>query len=438
MRLLILGAGVSGVAAARLGRRLGHSATVHDASAGAGTALIGEGIAVVNGRWEPDLLGGIDLVVTSPGIPLRAAPITDAREAGIPVWSELEFAWRHLESPVVAVTGTNGKTTVTEAAAAMLAASGLSTAAVGNIGTALSSVVGESFDVLVVEASSFQLELTDSVRPDTAVLLNLAPDHLDWHPSYAAYAAAKAKIFANQEGGDLLVYDADDPGVEPLVTSIRARHNPPRLWPVSGNRRPAGGSGPADGVLRLPGVEIPLTDLASPDPILVVDLAAAAVAASNHGARPEAVTSVCRRFRPGPHRRTVVAERGGVAFVDDSKATNPHAALASISAYSSVVLIAGGISKGLDISPLAQVAHVRHVVALGESAPVLVKAAGPGRATMVDSMEEAVAVATGIAQPGDTVLLAPGCASFDMFESYGARGDSFASAVKRLVSGGAA
>lgn len=438
MRLLVLGAGVSGAAAARLGRRLGYSVTVFDQDRAAGSGLIGEDIGTVTGRWEPDLLTGIDLVVTSPGFPLRSAPITDAREYGVPVWSELEFAWRQIKTPVIAVTGTNGKTTVSEATAAMLTASGTTTAAVGNIGTPLSSVAGKDFDVLVVEVSSFQLEFTEQFHPETAVLMNLAPDHLDWHPSYAAYAAAKAKLFDNQTAADLLIFDNDDPGLQPLVKTLRGRGQPPRLWPVSGKECPAGGSGPAAGVLQLPGVTVPLADLAAPDPILVVDLAAAGVAAIEHGARPEVVAEVCRRFRPGPHRRTLVAEKGGVAFVDDSKATNPHAALASISSFPSVVLIAGGVAKGLDISPLARVANVRHVVAIGESAAVLLEAAGAARSSLAGSMTEAVVIAATIARPGDTVLLAPGCASFDMFESYGARGDAFGLAVRQVIRGGAA
>jgi UDP-N-acetylmuramoylalanine--D-glutamate ligase len=433
MRVLIIGTAVSGTAAALLARRMGHSVTAYDRRAGAGSSLIGEGVAVVTGRWDPDLLAGIDLVVTSPGVPARAAPITDAHEAGVPVWGEIEFAFRHLDRPLLAVTGTNGKTTVVEAATAMLEESGLAAVAVGNIGTPLSSVVGAPYDVLVAEVSSFQLEFTETFHPPTAVLLNLAPDHLDWHPSYHAYAAAKARIFANQEAEDLLVFDADDPGVQPLVANAR-----PRRHPVSGRSRPPGGSGPSAGVLRLPGAEIPLADLTSRDPSLVVDLAAAAVSALDRGARPEAVAAVCRRFRPGSHRRAEVAVIDGVTYVDDSKATNPHAALAAIGSYPSVVLIAGGLSKGLDVTPLARAPEVHHLVAIGEAAPVLVEAAGPGRATAASSIEEAVAIASRVARPGDTVLLAPGCASFDMFESYAARGEAFAAAVRGRRQGGAA
>ncbi|HSL26597.1 MAG TPA: UDP-N-acetylmuramoyl-L-alanine--D-glutamate ligase [Acidimicrobiia bacterium] len=433
MRLLVLGGAISGSAAARLGRRLGHSVTVYDQSAAVGAGLIGEGIGLVTGRWDPDLLTGVDLVVTSPGVPLRAAPITDAREAGAEVVSELEFGWRHLTAPIpqsqlIAVTGTNGKTTTTEACTAMLAASGVAAAAVGNIGTPLSAVVGEPYEVLVAEVSSFQLEFTESFHPATAVLLNIAPDHLDWHPSYTAYVDAKAKVIANQVASDLLIFDADDPGVGPVTARARGRRHP-----VSGRSRPAGGSGPAAGALHLPGTSVPLTALASNDPALLVDLTAAAVAAHDRGARPEALAEVCRRFRPGSHRRELVAIIDDVAFVNDSKATNPHAALASVSSFGSVVLIAGGLAKGLDVAPLATAPNVTHLIAIGTSAPVLLEAAGRGRATEADSIEEAVALAARMAEAGDTVLLAPGCASFDMFTDYAARGDAFVAAVKKLT-----
>jgi UDP-N-acetylmuramoylalanine--D-glutamate ligase len=395
---------------------------------GAGSSLLGDGIGVVSGRWDPDLLAGIDLVVTSPGVPLRAAPITDAREAGVPVWSEIEFAWRHVQIPVIAVTGTNGKTTVTEATTAMLASSGLAVAAVGNIGTALSAVVDEPYDLLVAEVSSFQLELTEKFHPQTAILTNLAPDHLDWHPSYASYAAAKAKIFANQDRSDLLIFDQDDPGAAETVLAAKSRKHP-----VSGARRPERGSGPEGEWLHISDTEIKLSLLPSTDPIVLVDLAAAGVAALDQGARPEAVIEICRRFRPGTNRRQFIGEARGVTFVNDSKATNPHAALASIRSFPSVVLIAGGLAKGLDVSPLAVAENVRMLVAIGEAAPTLVAAAPESRSTAAASMAEAVEMAFAGARPGDTILLAPGCASFDMFEDYADRGTAFVVAANNVI-----
>ena len=434
MRVLVLGAAVSGAAAARLARRLGHAVTVYDRSPGAGAELAAEGIAVTTGEWDRQVLEGMDLVVTSPGIPERSLPIVEALEAGLEVWSEVELAWRHLGGvPVAAVTGTNGKTTVTELIAAMCSRSGLRTAPVGNIGSPLSAAVGEDWDLLVVEVSSFQLRFTEEFHPRWAVLLNLAADHLDWHGSQAAYMEAKQRVFRRQGPDDLLVYDCDDPGAVAATTPARSRR-----VPVSGRRLPPEGYGVEGDRLVLPGTRLPLDQLEVQDPVYLVDLAAAAVVAEAAGANPDAVAAVARGFRPGPHRRRVVGEIDGVVFVDDSKATNPHAALAAAAAYPSVVLIAGGLAKGLDVTPLATAPTVRHLVAIGEAAPELLRAAGPGRGTAAASMGEAVAVAWRVAQPGDVVLLAPGCASFDMFSSYAARGDAFAAAVSAIMEEGGA
>jgi UDP-N-acetylmuramoylalanine--D-glutamate ligase len=429
MRVLVLGAARSGTAAARLARADGHRVTVFDEKPLEASALVADGIGVVSGAWSPDLLSGIDLVVASPGFSERSAPIVDCLEAGVEIWSEIEFAWRHLSAPVLAVTGTNGKTTVTEAATAMLQASGRRAMAVGNIGVALSAVVGEAVDVFVLEVSSFQLRFTVSFRPDTAVLLNVAPDHLDWHGSFGAYAASKAMVFAHQVPSDLLVFDADDEGASRLARAAASR-----LHPVSATRVPGGGSGVEGEVLHLPGVDVPLADLERADSVMLVDLAAAAVAALDQGAKPEAAAAVCREFRPPPHRRSLVRSRGGVEWIDDSKATNPHSALAAIRSYPSVVLIAGGLAKGLDLTPLAREPNVTRVIAIGSSGPDLAAAAGE-RGVMAGSMTEAVQLAAGAAGAGDTVLLAPGCASFDMFESYADRGERFAAAVNALPEG---
>ncbi len=412
MRVLVLGAGVSGLAAARLAYRLGHDVTVYDHAAGAGLTLIGEGIGVVNGRWDRDLLAGIDLVVTSPGVPLRSAPITDAREAGVIVWSEIEFAWRHLEIPSGCRDRHERQDDDHRSHRRDAVGLRLRHSAVGNIGTPLSDVVGKPNDLLVVEVSSFQLDLTEAFHPPTAVLLNIAPDHLDWHPSIAAYIAAKAKIFANQDGADLLVFDADDAGAAAAVKAARSR-----LHPVSGVRRPNGGSGPADG---------------TPPPARSDRSAGRPRLGSSHvgrrsgcrggggdrsGSGPEAVG---RRVPSFPAGRPSPRGGGQQMMASPSSTTRrqpiPTAALASIQSFETVVLIAGGLAKGLDITPLAQAENVRSVVAIGESAPVLLAAAGQGRGVSAGSMTEAVAMAERIAQPGDTVLLAPGCASFDMFD----------------------
>jgi len=421
VNLLVLGAAVSGRAAAALGRRLGHAVTVYDRDPEAVAALDG-GVPTRFGPWDPALLGGVDLVVTSPGIPEHAPPIRDVAQAGIPLWSEMEFAARQLQAPYAAVTGTNGKTTVIAATAAMLEAEGLRVVAAGNIGRALSDVVEDRWDVVVIEASSFQLRFTERFHPRAAAILNVAPDHLDWHGSLAAYSEAKQRIYANQTPDDLLVYDADDPGAIVAVAAAIAHR-----VPVSGSRVPLHGNGPDGDTLRFGTMTLPRPDL---DPAFTLDLVAAGTLAAALGAGRGAIEVVVKGFVPGAHRRTVVGVWDGVPWVDDSKATNPHSAAAAAAAYPSVVLIAGGRNKDLDLSPLATVASVRHVIGIGEAAAELAAAVPPDRYTPAADLEEAVAVADTIAAPGDTVLLAPGCASFDMFESYAHRGEEFARIVR--------
>ncbi len=419
MRYLVLGAGVSGTAAAGLARRRGYEAVVFDEDPAALGPLRSDGFEVHGGVWSRRLLARADAVVASPGIREHSPLIQDTLRSGLPLWSELEFGFRHLSAPLVAVTGTNGKTTVTGLVAGMAHRAGLRSAAAGNIGTALSEVADGDWDLVVAEASSFQLRFVEAFRPVVAVLLNVAPDHLDWHGGFEAYAAAKANVFAAQGPNDVLVYDGDDVGAAELAAGA-----PSRRVPVSGVRRLEAG-GVEGGKLWLGDVAL---EVATADAAYGVDLVAAGVAASEAGIPDDAVEAAISAFRPGPHRRTVVEERGGVTFVDDSKATNPHAALASLAAYGPVVLIAGGRNKGLDLTPLVTAANVRAVVALGEAAGELV-AADPSKVTRAADMAEAVAVAAAMAEAGDTVLLAPGCASFDMFESYAARGEAFAAAV---------
>ncbi|MDH3396414.1 MAG: UDP-N-acetylmuramoyl-L-alanine--D-glutamate ligase [Acidimicrobiia bacterium] len=410
MKSLVLGGAVSGRAAALLARRLGHSVMVFDQDPVVLAKLRGDRLSVTTGTWTPTLLSGVDLVITSPGFSETSEPISDIRAAGIPLWSELEFASRQLSAPVIAVTGTNGKTTVTRLIADMLAESGLATVAAGNIGRPLADVVDEDLDIAVVETSSFQLRFIDQFHPATALILNVAPDHLDWHGSFDAYLAAKAMIHCNQTPDDLLVYDADDAGSVAAV-----RNAPSRLVPVSGTRRPEGGAGVVADKLDLGDLVVSLARIPIADPAFFVDLASAGVAALAHGAGPAAVEQVITTFRPDPHRRTLVGRWQDVDWVDDSKATNPHAAVAAASAYSSVVLIAGGRNKGLDLADLMAVSTIKHVIAMGEAAVELEDAAGGTPIDRAETMQEAVDIADRIARPGDTVLLAPGCASFDMF-----------------------
>ena len=426
-RVLVMGAGVSGTAAAQLAREKGMSVSIYSETESLKALTAGFGVAT--GEWDPVLLDGVDLVVTSPGFSERSLPIVEALESGIPVWSEIEFAWQHLDAPVAAITGTNGKTTVTEAAAAMLEASGIDAKATGNIGSPLSEHVDHRHSALVVEVSSFQLRFIDTFHPVVAAITNVALDHLDWHGSEASYRSAKARIFENQTTGDLLVFDVDDPGATSLAGMAESE-----LFPISGSSLPPGGGGVDSGVLVVGEVAVSLDELQSQDPTHLSNLASATAVAIRLGASEEGISQVARSFAPGAHRRTIVARSDGVIWVDDSKATNVHAAVSSIRAHRSVVLIAGGLAKGLDLTPIATEENVRALLGIGEAGPVLVEAAG-ARGHLAGTLESAVEMAGRIAEPGDTVLLAPGCASFDQFDSYEARGDRFAELAAEFAGG---
>lgn len=420
IRTLILGGAVSGRAAAALAMRLGHDVLVYDRDDSAVDRLDLD-VKFFGGPWDSRLLRDRDLVVTSPGIPQHAPPIIDSLNAGLDFISEMEFGYRHLGSPCVAVTGTNGKTTVTAAAAAMLEASGFDAIAAGNIGLALSDVAGAGHQVAVVEASSFQLQFVDRFHPEAAAILNIAPDHLDWHGSLDAYAAAKRRVGESQGPDDIIVYDADDAAASAAVDGL-----PARAIPVSGRRRPEGGNGPDGNVVHIGEVAVSRPAL---DNAFTMDLTAAATLAQHMGASAEAIEKVITGFTTETHRRTVIGEWDGVAWINDSKATNPHAALAAAAAYESVILIAGGRNKGLDLAPLAKAPSVRAVIALGEASEELAAASPSGRFHQADSLADAVARADALAAAGDTVLLAPGCASFDMFDDYRERGRVFTALV---------
>ncbi len=416
MRVLVLGGAVSGVAAARLAAARGDEVVVYDRR-----PIELADLEVAGGDWDSAILQGVELVVTSPGFPEHVGAIPDVMAAGLPLVSEMEYAVSQLNIPYAAVTGTNGKTTVTSVAAEMLKESGVDASAAGNIGTALSDLVLSPPAVVVIEASSFQLRFIDQFRPVAAALLNIAPDHLDWHTDMAEYIAAKQRIFENQTAADILVFDADDPGAAQAVVIAASRP-----IPVSGRRIPVGGSGVAGDSLVVAGTRYPRPNL---DRAYTMDLVAAGELAAHLGASPAGIGATIARFRPGQHRRTVVGVWNDVAWVNDSKATNPHAAVASVEAYPSVLLIAGGRNKGLDLTPIVAAPTVRRVIGIGEAAPELAAATDGERFIAADGLRDAIDVADSLAVAGDTVLLAPGCASFDMFDSYAARGDEFTKLV---------
>jgi UDP-N-acetylmuramoylalanine--D-glutamate ligase len=438
---LVVGLGVTGEAVARRLAGAGPVTVVDDDPSAArfaerAAALEALGVRVVGAPSAgelAELVGAADLVVPSPGVP-EAHPVYDlAGRAGVPLRSEIELAGAAATArglPLVAVTGTNGKTTVTTLVAEMLAAGGLRAVAAGNIGRPLLDAVHDDVDVVVAEVSSFQLRFTETFRPRVAVLLNVAEDHLDWHPTFQDYLAAKARIFANQSGGDVLVYNADDEAVAGVAkTAHRAVAFTLRSRPASWKLH--------DGHLVRPDDQpvMAVADLARRGPHDIANALAASAAAGELGAPDAALRRVLTTFAGLPHRVTPVGQSGGVTFVDDSKATNPHAALAALAGFDSVVLVAGGRNKGLDLGVLGrEAARIRAVVAIGEAAGEVEAAfAGVRPVHRAGSMAEAVRLAAGLAEPGDTVLLSPACASFDRYTSYAARGDDFAQQVRALL-----
>jgi UDP-N-acetylmuramoylalanine--D-glutamate ligase len=393
------------------------------------------GVELVEARSRETLAAlvqQVDLVVPSPGVPFDHPVFELATAAGVEVRGELELASAWATCPLVAITGTNGKTTVTTLVTSMLAASGVNAVAAGNIGVALSDAVDADPEVLVVEASSFQLALTERFRPAVAVWLNAAADHLDVHGSFAAYVAAKARIWRNQRDRDVAIVNADDPTV---MGAAREGHPAPAMVTTFGRD---GDYHVGVGALVTPdGHEI--AEVAALGRMLPHDVSnalASAAAAISAGATRVGARSALLEFRTLPHRMALVGEAGGVRWYDDSKATNPHAALAAVDGFDSVVLIAGGQNKGLDLRELASAApRLRAVVAIGDAAGEIDAAfRGVRPVERAGSMSEAVARAAALANAGDAVLLSPGCASFDWYEDYRARGDDFARAVEELIS----
>ena len=436
-RAVVVGLGISGAAVARALLERGYDVVAiddhpSDAVRVRRAELSPLGIDVVT---KPDasllavLVHDADLVVPSPGVPPRHPVFAIARDRGVSVVGEVELASRWADRPIVAITGTNGKTSVTGLVTEMLVASGVAAVAAGNIGVPLAEAAAGPAELLVVEVSSFQLELTDEFHPSVAVWLNLAPDHLDWHDDLESYARAKARIWARQQADDTAVVNADDATVQQWASTA-----PSRLVSFGLN---AADFSVDDGVLRTAdGTEIvDVSALQRSLPHDVENALAASAAALAAGAGLDGVRSALREWRGFPHRVALVGDAGGVQWYDDSKATNPHAALAALRGFGSVVLIAGGRNKGLDLSVLAEAAdRVRAVVAIGEAAPDVEKAfAGVRPVTVAASMDDAVRAAAAYAQPGDAVLLSPGCASFDWYGSYGERGDDFARAVGHLL-----
>ncbi|MFD3453707.1 UDP-N-acetylmuramoyl-L-alanine--D-glutamate ligase [Streptomyces sp. NPDC058691] len=462
-RVTVAGLGVSGIPAAEVLAALGARVTVVDGGDGerhraqaAALEPLGVSVRLGDGATLPE---GTELIVTSPGWKPTSPLFTAAEAAGVEVWGDVELAWRLRESPSagtaapwLAVTGTNGKTTTVQMLASILRAAGLRTAAVGNIGTPVLDVVlsGEPYDVLAVELSSYQLHWAPSVRPHSAAVLNLAPDHLDWHGSMAAYAADKGRIY---EGNKVAcVYNLADPATEALVREADVEEGCRAIGFGLGSPRPSE-LGVVDGILvdrafaperHTTAQELAeVSDVNPPAPHNIANALAAAALARAFGVPPAAVRDGLRAFRPDAHRIAHAGTVDDVTYIDDSKATNTHAAEASLAAYEHIVWIAGGLAKGATFDELVTGAakRLRGVVLIGADRALIGEALArhAPEVPVVDldrtdtgAMAAAVRAARDLARPGDTVLLAPACASMDMFANYNVRGDAFAEAVRDL------
>ena len=439
-RVTVVGAARSGVAAAELLVRRGASVTLTDVREHLDeeARLRQAGVDLELGGHKAATLLRSDLIVTSPGVPYRQPLIEAARREGVPVMGELELASRWLRGRIVAITGTKGKSTTTTLTGRMLEAGGHRVLVGGNIGHALSAQVDESTEdtIHVVEASSFQLEATETFHPWIAVLLNFSPDHLDRHSTVDEYAAAKKRIFAQQTGEDWAVLNADDPITLSMAEASRARR---LLFSLQGRI--------ADGVVidgntivRRAGVEreplVPLSAIRLIGPHLVADVLAAAAVASLAGVGAAAMVRAVEGFSGLEHALEPVGEVGGVRFVNDSKATNIEAARRAIESFDrGVVVILGGRFKGGDFRDLREPLASRQatVISIGESRPIIAEALrGQVAVHEADDMSAAVRTAFASASPGQTVVLAPACASFDMFRDYAARGHAFKQEVRRL------
>ncbi|WP_416967167.1 UDP-N-acetylmuramoyl-L-alanine--D-glutamate ligase [Streptomyces sp. 4F14] len=453
----VAGLGVSGVPAAKALRALGAEVTVvndgdDDRSRAQAAELreLGVTVRLGDGSTLPD---GTDLVVTAPGWQPDKPLFTAARAAGVDIWGDVELAWRLRgpdAPPWLCVTGTNGKTTTTQMLASILTAAGLRTAAVGNIGVSLLDAVNGDYDVLAVELSSYQLHWAPSLRAHSAAVLNLAPDHLDWHGSMEAYAADKGRVY---EGNRVAcVYNVADKATEDLVREADVEEGCRAIGFTLGTPGPSQ-LGVVEGILvdrafvenRQQNAQelAEVTDVNPPAPHNIANALAAAALARAYGVPAKAVRDGLRAFTPDAHRIAHVADVDGVSYVDDSKATNTHAAQASLAAYESIVWIAGGLAKGATFDELVagSAERLRGVVLFGADRALIRDALArhAPQVPVVDldrtdtgAMLQAVREAQRLAAAGDTVLLAPACASMDMFTNYNQRGDAFAEAVREI------
>jgi UDP-N-acetylmuramoylalanine--D-glutamate ligase len=449
--VVVVGLGKSGVSAVRFLLNLGVKISVSEG--GRQENLEGDlvrwlkekRVFVETDGHTSELLTSADCILVSPGVPLGIAPLAAARQKGIPVVGELALAKDFLKGTLVAVTGTNGKSTVTTLIGDLLRGCGKKVFVGGNLGIPLAEYLAgpQDCEAVVLEVSSFQLDSCGEFRPRVGVLLNITPDHLDRYASYGEYVDSKMSLFKNQQPGDVAVINGDDPLIGEWLGKALEKKSP---WPLRGEIRQYSSRGAAGMAAWLDGTRVRIGSTDEEYELAGTPLAqapncenamAAILAVRAMGCSPRDIEKSLSGFTPLPHRLALVAERDGVSYYDDSKATNVGAVYSALDGMKQpVVLIAGGRDKGGGyemLLPLVQ-EKVRAMVLIGEAKEAMAKVfANLTRVVMAKEMDEAVQMASAMAEKGDAVLLSPACASFDMFKSYSHRGEMFSQAVSRLV-----
>ncbi|HEX3015486.1 MAG TPA: UDP-N-acetylmuramoyl-L-alanine--D-glutamate ligase [Desulfobacteria bacterium] len=444
-KVLVIGLGRSGIAAAKVLAEQGAVVWATDGKPKEKldlSQLSGANVTVIAGKYPNVAELQPDMLVLSPGVPHTVSPIQQAKALGIPLWSEIELAYRLTEAPIVAITGTNGKTTTTALTGQLLSDAGIPGIVAGNIGKALTQeVIGLSgSETIIAEVSSFQLECIHRFRAKVAVVTNLTPDHLDRHGTFEGYIAAKARVLENQQPGDWAILNYDDPRVRELGATAKGKV-------LFFSRKEALQEGIClnDGklVIRDSGGNetpvLPVSEILIRGPHNLENAMAATGVAWALGLAPVQIAGTLRSFAGVAHRQEFVAEINGVRYINDSKGTNPDAAIKALEAFGEpIVLIAGGKNKGCDFNEFMTVVKrkVKELVLLGMAADELAQAAtaqGVAKIHRADAFEQAVQIAADLAKPGDVVLLSPACTSWDMFNSFEERGDLFKNLVRERL-----
>lgn len=437
--VLIIGLGRTGKSVARCVLAHGGRVRITDSQADAVASARAQSDMEIRSDDDADaLLRGVQLVIPSPGVPAKHPLLKEAVRRQVAVQSEIELAYRLLACPVVAVTGTNGKSTTTALLGEMIQQSGQETFTGGNLGTPLIDAVGTASAVAVAEISSFQLEWVEQFRPQIGVFLNLSEDHLDRHGSFEQYGRTKRRLFAQQRQSDWVVMNRDDARVQALCHRLPGRLFSFGWTPLAGDRSEGAWVEAETLILCHAGREMyyAIDDIPLRGRHNIANVTAAVSAATLWGVPPAIIQSVLASFTGLPHRLELVAEKNGVAYINDSKGTNIDAVVQSLNSFSEpVILLAGGVEKGGDYRPLREVVQtkVKKLILFGQAQRSLRAALGQDTETLlVNALDEAIQAAHRGAQAGDIILLSPACASFDQFRNYAHRGEAFRAYVEAL------